>query len=272
MGSITTDDGVRLEYSETGDPSGRAVVLIAGFKAAATSWLYQVPALEKAGYRVIAWDRRGHGRSEKTEHGNTMRRHGADLDQLMTQLDLHDAVLIGGSMGGNTIWSYVGQFGTGRVAGVMIVDQTPKMLNSDGWVHGFYGYDASNADTYFATGVPDTGKHGLASKGPVRIGRLMKALSADRNKPSREFTPGELQLLGDHARADWRDAIATSDVPAFFMAGAQSEFWPSSHAAAAAALAPQGHSAVIPNDGHPANIEQPKRFNDLMLGFLSDLR
>lgn len=119
--------------------------------------------------------------------------------------------------------------------------------------------------------MPDTGVNGIASKGPVRIARLMKALSADRNKPSREFTPQELELLGDHARADWRAAIGKARVPVLFVAGAQSEFWPATHAAAAAALAPRGESVVIAKDGHPANIEQPARFNEVMLAFLGRL-
>jgi pimeloyl-ACP methyl ester carboxylesterase len=75
MASITTSDGVRLDYTESGDPTGMPVVLIAGFRAAATSWLYQVPALVEAGYRVLALDMRGHGTSE----GRVSGRGEADL-------------------------------------------------------------------------------------------------------------------------------------------------------------------------------------------------
>ncbi len=273
MASITTTDGVRLEYVESGDPTGRPVVLIAGFKAPATSWLYQTPALEKAGYRVLAFDRRSHGKSEKPSHGHTMERHGADLGEFLDQLDLHGAVLVGGSQGGNTIWSYVGQSGTDRVAGILIVDQTPKMMNSADWPHGFYDYDESNRDTAFASSIPDPKRHSLASKGPVRVGRILKALTSGdkRERTERTFTPHELDLLNDHAKADWRDAIAVTDVPVLFVAGAESEYWPSSHAAAAAALAPRGSSVIIPKDGHPANIEQPKAFNEVLLRFIESL-
>jgi pimeloyl-ACP methyl ester carboxylesterase len=85
----------------------------------------------------------------------------------------------------------------------------------------------------------------------------------------RELSPGELALLHDHARADWRPVIAATQLPMLFVAGAESEFWPSSHAAAAAALAPRGESAVIAHDGHAANIEQPKAFNAGLLDFLA---
>ncbi len=133
MPSITTDDGVWLHYSEHGDPKGRPVVLIAGFLAAATSWKYQQGALADAGYRVLSLDRRGHGRSERPDHGTTMNRHGADIAALLDRLDLTNAVLVGASMGGNAIWSYVASFGTELVDGIVIVDQTPRMLAAADW-------------------------------------------------------------------------------------------------------------------------------------------
>ena len=79
MASLTTDDGVRLEYTEHGDPSGRPVVLLAGFKAAGTGWLYQVEPLARAGYRVLVVDLRGHGAAERPASGVDMARRGADV-------------------------------------------------------------------------------------------------------------------------------------------------------------------------------------------------
>ena len=168
-------------------------------------------------------------------------------------------------MGGNTIWSYLAQFGGARVGAIVIIDQTPKMLNTADWPHGFYGYDETNVDTYFAERIPETG-HGtpLARRG-MRLIRLLKAMKG----AERELSPGELALLHDHATADWRPVIAATEQPVLFVAGAESEFWPSAHAAASAEIAPRGESAVIENDGHAANIEQPKAFNAGMLAFLA---
>ncbi|MEJ3406058.1 alpha/beta hydrolase [Rathayibacter sp. YIM 133350] len=268
MPSIITDDDVRLNYLETGDPTGRPVVLIAGFKAPATSWRFQQKALVKAGYRVLALDRRGHGDSEAPEHGSTMQRHGADIADFLAALEVRDASLVGGSMGGNAIWSFVRQFGTDRVRDIVIVDQTPKMLNSEDWPYGFYDYTAATRDTAFATGIPDPGRVSAASKGPVRIARILRALDPGRGAGRPSFSPAELALLGDHARADWRVSIAATPVPILFVAGRESEFWPAEHAAAAAALNPLATSVVIEHDGHAANIEQPARFNAALLGFL----
>lgn len=271
MASLTTDDGVRLDYTDSGSPGGRPVVLIAGFLAPASSWLYQVPALEKAGLRVIAFDRRWHGTSEKPAFGNTMKRHGEDLAQLLDTLDLHGAVLVGGSQGGNVIWSYLSQFGSARVAGAVTVDQTPKMLNDADWPYGFYDYTADVADTMFATAIPNPGRFGIATKSPARVLRLLKAMRAGGGGGGGAFVPEQLALLNDHAKADWREAVRAADIPVLFVAGAQSEFWPSEHAAASAALASQGSAVVIPKDGHAANIEQPDAFNAALLGFIAKL-
>ena len=84
MPKIRSTDGVRLNYLESGDPKGRPVLLVAGFKAPAASWKPQLAALEGAGYRVIAFDRRGHGASEVgPDDHHTMDRHGADIHDLL---------------------------------------------------------------------------------------------------------------------------------------------------------------------------------------------
>ena len=267
MPAIPADDGVRLHYEESGDAAGRPVVLLAGFKAAATSWRSQVPALERAGYRVLSVDLRGHGAAERPASGVDMARRGRDIRDVLAGLDVTGAVLVGGSMGASSIWSYLGQEGSERVAAVVSVDQTPKMLNTADWPYGFYGYTEQNVDTYFAAGIPQTGHGTPMLRRGMRLVRLLRAMKG----AERQLTPGELALLNDHAKADWRPVIAATTVPVLFVAGAESEFWPSAHAAASAALAPRGSSAVIVRDGHAANIEQPTAFNTGLLDFLARL-
>lgn len=141
-------------------PSGRPVLLFAGFRAPATSWLYQVDVLERTGYPVFAVGLRGHGRADRPSSGVIMERRGHGLAEVLENLDPREALLVGGSMDGNTIWSDLAQSCTERIAGI-VVDQTPAMLNTDDWPHGFYGYDTTNVDTNFAEGIPDTG-HGTS--------------------------------------------------------------------------------------------------------------
>lgn len=263
MTRIRSSDGVRLHHRESGDPGGRPVLLVAGFKAAAASWRPQLAALERAGHRVIAMDRRGHGGSEIGPDGShDMDHHGADIGDVIDRLGLQDATVVGQSMGGNAIWALLAAGRRAGIRDVVIVDQTPKMLNSDDWPYGFYGYDASNADTYFATGVPLPGRHSLASKGLVRVVRLLR--SVDLRAARGGFTAAELELLNDHARRDWRPTVAATPVPVLFVAGRESDLWPCEHAAAAASLTPMGESAVIEKAGHATNIEQPRAFDGVL--------
>ena len=178
MPSLRASDGVRLDYTECDNPPGRPVLLLAGFKAPATSWLYQLPAL--ADYRVFAVDLRGHGSSEHPEAAADMDRRGQDLHDVIENLSLS------------------------RVKGM---DQ--------------------------------------------------------------KVSATDLELLRDHAKRDWRPVLAEAPFPVLFVAGNNSELWPTAHAAAAAELGKQATAVVIDKCGHVANVEQPDKFNAAMLQFLA---
>jgi non-heme chloroperoxidase len=264
MPTITTSDGVRLNYADEG--AGAPIVLIAGFCAPLESWELQRAALAGAGYRVIGLDRRSHGASESPAHGQRLSRHGADVHEVLEQLDLRDAVLIGGSMGASTIWACYDLFGADRIRAVVTVDQTPKMVNDDGWAHGFYGLTSANVGTFFDEGVPDTGR-GLRGNRLAGVTRVAEALGrapvfADPRAPERRA------LLQNHAEQDWRDVIARMQVPSLFLAGRQSQLWPSEHADAAAATNPLVKVVTLDDCGHAANIDQPEQANAAILEFL----
>jgi non-heme chloroperoxidase len=264
---ITTSDGVTLRLTDTGPASGATVVLVAGYTAPAASWALQVDALTAAGHRAVSLDRRSHGLSDAPAFGHRMARHGKDLHDALAALDLGDVVLVGGSMGASTIWSYLDLFGTPGVRGVVSVDQTPKMINDEGWPHGFYGLTDANSGTFFAEGVPPTGRG--APMNTDAITRLVERAGPD-SVPG-NFRPETLPLLRDHAQQDWRDVIARTDVPVLMVAGRDSQFWPCEHAAAAVADNPHGRAVVIEDAGHPVNFDQADRFNAELLGFLAEL-
>lgn len=275
MPTFVTDDDVTLHYTDEG--TGPAIVLIAGFCAPATSWALQQDVLVDAGYRVLSLDRRGHGesdphgRGDDPEYGATMKRHGADVDNFLSALDIDDAVLCGGSMGANTAWSYVGQFGTARLRAVISVDQTPKMINDvdqrTGWNNGFYGLTDANKNTFFADGVPDTGKGLPKWKSLSAVARLVAKLRAVPKIASSD-TPAMKALLQDHAVQDWRAVITGTDVPVLMVAGRDSQMWPCAHAADSIVDNPLGRSVVIDKCGHAANMDRSKEFNAALLDFL----
>lgn len=264
MPTITTSDGVRLNYADEGD--GAPIVLVAGFCAPLESWELQRSALAGEGYRVVGLDRRSHGGSGSPPYGQRLSRHGKDLADVLGALELEDVVLVGGSMGASAIWAYYDLFGAERLRAVVTIDQTPKMVNDESWAHGFYGLTAENVGTFFDNGVPDTGR-GLRSNRTAGITRVVEALGfppafADPRAPERRA------LLQNHAEQDWRDVVARMSVPSLFIAGRQSQLWPSEHAEAAAASNPLAGVVTFDDCGHAANLDQPERTNAAILEFL----
>jgi non-heme chloroperoxidase len=121
---------VELYFEDHG--TGQPVVLIHGFPLSGRSWEKQEAALIEAGYRVIAYDRRGFGASGKPYEGYDFDTLAGDLDNLMNDLDLTDAVLVGFSMGGGEVARYLGTYGSGRVAKAAFLSAiTPALGKSD---------------------------------------------------------------------------------------------------------------------------------------------
>jgi pimeloyl-ACP methyl ester carboxylesterase len=267
MPRFRTTDDVSLSYTDAGQ--GRPVVLIHGYTAPAAAWAFTVDALLAAGRRVICFDRRSHGESDTPAYGNRMARHGRDLGELLDHLRLESATLVGASMGGNAIWAYVDQYGPARVQAVVVVDQTPKMLNSADWPFGFYGFEASNAGTMFAAGVPQTGRGRTVDRSTPQLIRLVERLGGP--PAFRDGTdPRTLPLLADHALQDWRDVVTRLPRPLLMMAARDSQVWPCDHAAAAIAGNPYGRALIVEESGHAISLDRPDAFNDALVDFLRE--
>lgn len=128
-GLMTTGDGTRIFYKDWG--SGQPVVFSHGWPLNADAWDDQLFLVASKGYRAIAHDRRGHGRSDQPWTGNDMDTYADDLAALIETLDLRDVVLVGHSTGGGEVARYIGRHGTERVAKVVLVGAiTPLMLHS----------------------------------------------------------------------------------------------------------------------------------------------
>ena len=126
MGMITTKDGTQIHYKDWG--AGRPIVFSHGWPLSADSWESQMFFLASNGYRCIAHDRRGHGRSSQPWNGNEMDTFADDLSELFETLDLKNAVLIGFSMGGGEVARYIGRHGTKRVAKVVLISAVPPLM------------------------------------------------------------------------------------------------------------------------------------------------
>jgi non-heme chloroperoxidase len=125
MGQVSAD-GAEIFYKDWG--AGRPVVLSHGWPLNADSWEAQQLFLAGHGYRVVAHDRRGHGRSTQTWHGNEMDTYADDLAAMLEHLDLRDVTLVGFSTGGGEVARYLGRHGTHRVAQVVLVSAVPPFM------------------------------------------------------------------------------------------------------------------------------------------------
>ncbi|MBW8328771.1 MAG: alpha/beta hydrolase [Thiobacillus sp.] len=126
MSTITTQDGTQIYYKDWG--AGQPVVFSHGWPLSADSWEAQMLFLAANGYRCIAHDRRGHGRSSQPWNGNEMDTFADDLAALIETLDLKDVVLIGFSMGGGEVARYIGRHGTRRLAKAALISAVPPLM------------------------------------------------------------------------------------------------------------------------------------------------
>ncbi len=126
MTMITTKDGTQIFYKDWG--KGQPVVFSHGWPLSSDAFEDQMFFLAERGYRCIAHDRRGHGRSEQTWDGNDLDTYADDLNDLVTALDLKDAIHVGHSTGGGQVTRYIGRHGTERVAKAVLISAIPPLM------------------------------------------------------------------------------------------------------------------------------------------------
>ncbi len=126
MSTITTKDGISIFYKDWGH--GKPVLFSHGWPLSADAWEGQMVFLGQHGYRVIAHDRRSHGRSSQTWDGNHMDQYADDLAAVIDALDLTDVVLVGHSTGGGEVAHYIGRHGSARVSKVVLVSAVPPLM------------------------------------------------------------------------------------------------------------------------------------------------
>jgi non-heme chloroperoxidase len=132
MPYITTHDGVEIYYKDWGDKSAKTIVFSHGWPLSGDDWENQMYFLSSKGYRTIAHDRRGHGRSSQPWDGNDMDHYADDLNQLFEKLDLKDVMMVGHSTGGGEVARFLGRHGTSRVSKAVLVSSVaPGMVKTD---------------------------------------------------------------------------------------------------------------------------------------------
>lgn len=271
MSRITTEDGTQIYYKDWG--SGQPVVFSHGWPLSADAWDGQMLFLGQQGYRVIAHDRRSHGRSDQTWHGNHMNTYADDLAELIEALDLQDVVLVGHSTGGGEVTRYVGRHGTSRVAKVVLVGAVPPLMLKtednpgglpleafDGIRQGvyndrsqffkdltlpFYGYNRDGAEV---------------SEGVREYFWLQGMMSGIK---------GAYDCIKQFSETDFTEDLKRMDVPALIIHGDDDQIVPiGASAMRTIELVPQGTLKVYPGAPHGLTVTHQDQFNADLLAFI----
>ena len=267
---------VELYYEDHG--SGEPVVLIHGWPLSSRSWENQVLALVEAGHRVISYDRRGFGNSSQPWEGYDYDTFAADLEALLSHLDLRDATLVGFSMGGGEVARYIGNYGTDRVSKAVLASAVPPFLyqsddNPDG------GLDDATIEQ-FEDGVRgdriaflDTFTEQFLSPGKGLTGEKVQS-----SEPTREYLrdiaafaspKGTLDCITAFGKTDFRDDLAKFDVPTLVIHGDSDQVVPFEVSGKRSHEAISGSTLELIEGGpHGINATHAKQFNRALLDFL----
>lgn len=272
--AVVTNDGVRLSVIDVGQ--GPPLVILPAWTNAAIEYWRQIVDFARD-HRVIAVDMRGHGESDKPEHGYRIGRFAADLEGLLADLELRDAVLMGHSMGCSVIWAYLDLYGSGRVARLILVDQAATQLVQPWWSQEQrleFGC-RDTAEELFAFCASLAGTEGERVTRDLFLGLFTPCFpKADAEAIVEEILKmprrHAASLMLDHATRDWRDVIGRIRLPTLVVGARQSVF-PADSQAWIASRIPGAKLAIFDVDdggSHFMCMENAARFNELVRDFL----
>ncbi|MBW4542075.1 MAG: alpha/beta hydrolase [Myxacorys chilensis ATA2-1-KO14] len=277
MPYVTVDQensaSIDIYYEDFG--VGQPVVLIHGFPLSGHSWEKQVGVLLKEGYRVITYDRRGFGDSSQPSFGYDYDTFAADLNTLMTKLDLHDTVLVGFSMGTGEVTRYLGRYGSERVQkAVLMAPVPPFLLKTD---DNPEGVDQSIFDGIMKAIVEDRPAYFSAFfreffNVDVLLGDRIsnEAIQASWNVAAGASAKGTLDCVPSWL-TDFRDDLPCIDVPTLIIHGDADRMLPlASTASRLPQLIKDSRLVVIPDGPHAINWTHADQVNPVLLDFLKE--
>ena len=270
--SVESNQPVHIHYKDHG--AGKPVVLIHGWPLSGRSWEPQVPALIAAGHRVVTYDRRGFGESSQPWSGYDYDTFAADLNRLVTHLDLKDATLVGFSMGGGEVARYISKYGTGRVSkAVFAAAVTPYLYKSSDNPDG--GLDDATI-TQFQAGVTADRLaflEGFTTSFFSAGGKLLVS-EAQRthalNIAAFASPKGTLDCIGAFAHTDFRGDLAKIKIPTLVIHGDSDAIVPFAVSGARTHQSISGsHLKLVKGAPHGLNLSHAAEFNESLLTFLS---
>jgi non-heme chloroperoxidase len=274
VGHITTSDGVSLYYLEAG--SGKPILMIPGWSQTAEQFRHQLEGLSDR-YRVIAVDLRGHGESDKPDHGYKISRLAKDVRDMIEALDLQEVNILGHPMGSSVIWNYYDLYGPDRLSKLLLIDQMPMITSNPAWseeekvASGAIFTPQSLYETINALAGPngvETTRGFIGNMVTKSIPEADKEWIIERNlRMPRQHAA---TLLYNHATQDWRDLIPRLDLPTLVVGGRVSVVpWRSQEWVAE--QVPGSRLEIFEEEeggNHFMFIEGHQKFNDIVADFV----
>jgi non-heme chloroperoxidase len=271
MPTITTKDGHEIYYKDWGE--GPVVTFSHGWPLNSDAWDPQLLFLAQNGFRVIAHDRRGHGRSAQTSTGNDMNGYADDLAAVIEALDLRDAVLVGHSTGGGEVARYIGRHGTARVAKAVLLGAVPPIMvrsvsNPEGLpLNVFDGLRrdilADRAQFYRDFSIPFYGANRAGSQVPQPVLDQFWRLSMQAGLKN------AYESIKAFSETDFNGDMAKFDVPTLIVHGEDDQIVPIADSAHKSAQLVKGAQTVYyPDAPHGLFGAYSDRFNADLLAFL----
>ena len=272
MQTITTQDGTRIFYKDWG--TGQPVVFSHGWPLNADAWDAQMLFLVQKGFRVIAHDRRGHGRSDQPSQGNDMDTYADDLATLLDALDIQGATLVGHSTGGGEVAHYIGRHGTKRVSRAVLIGAVPPIMLKT----------ASNPK-----GLPMEVFDGIRKGVADNRSQFYRDLAAPFfgfNRPGAKVSQGTIDAfwaqgmtggihgqylcIKEFSEVDYTEDLKKIDVPVLFLHGDDDQIVPIDDAARLGVeLVKHGTLKVYPGGSHGMCVTEADMVNADLLAFLS---
>lgn len=270
MAYFLTDDNTKIYYEVQGE--GKPIVFTHGWTCNHGFFKKQVPELSKR-YKIITYDLRGHGDSERPENGLTMERLAKDLKNLIDHLELKDVTVAGWSMGTTIILEYVRQFGCENLSNVCFIDMTPKVIADSQWESmGLFG-NFTHADNlnHIAN---------VAGDWPKVIESFVPSLFASsgcRIKEDMDWVFEQVRKNTPHvvvdcwasmSNQDYREELKKITVPCLITRGEESIFCTAKTTKYMEEVIPKGKAIDYPKCGHILFMEEPEMFNKDLMEFV----
>lgn len=267
MSFFKTNDDVKIYYEVEGE--GKAVLFANGWSCSSKFFKKNIKEL-KQNYKVISFDYRGHGQSEKVEHGYRIARFAKDTKDLLDYLQVEDVTAVGWSMGAAVLWSYLELFGDHRISKLVSIDQSPSQYIGPDWEWGQNGcYDVE----MFIRLIKDI------EYNEEGVSRSLAAtcLNHQPTQEEEDFLAAEImkcsklakiEIMRDHTNLDWRDFLPEISIPSLVFVGKKSEVFPWQGSKYAADVIPNAELEIFENCGHMLFWDEAQKFNKRLSEFI----